>query len=311
MTENKKNMLEFQDWLKENGFDSGESYSYQGISFVFHDYGKDDDADWWLYWGYDLVKSLEHITLDEETKQFVLASVKSCPDGECGYCPDSPRGGSQTILGQSFPSLCSSIFRFGNLDTEAIRKLKNLLGFMKDNIDVINEMRPKYNAEFKEYSKKRKVEVSERRNAKLAELDKSFGNGKTKDVEPQVFSLPLKIELRAKTNETIRVQYHKGCVIFHAQSQDKDKLIVDDIISGTQQEYKKAGVIPDNELVDIEIVIGCDIFAVKVNDELRHIRDNYYYMNKIKDSPLPPAPVIIAASPYADLVVEKLRVTEV
>jgi hypothetical protein len=57
-------------------------------------------------------------------------------------------------------------------------------------------------------------------------------------------------------------------------------------------------------------MIGNDILFVKVNGELRHAGNHYKYIQKIKENPLPPAPVRITPSWDSTLTVQSLRVTE-
>ena len=127
---------------------------------------------------------------------------------------------------------------------------------------------------------------------------------------PQNFTMPLKIEMRAKTEiDNIRIGYHKGCFIFDVFC-NYGGLDIDDFVSGERRVYDGDGVVPPDEFVDIECIIGNDIVVIKVNGELRHAGDNYEYIQKIKENPLPPAPIRITPSWNSTLTVEYLRVIE-
>jgi len=127
---------------------------------------------------------------------------------------------------------------------------------------------------------------------------------------PQNFTMPLKIEMRAKTEiDNIRIDYHKGCIIFDVFC-NYGELDVGDFVSGERCQYDGDGRIPPDEFVNIECMIGNDILFVKVNGELRHAGNHYEYIQKIKENSLLPAPVRITPSWDSTLTVQSLRVTE-
>ena len=102
---------------------------------------------------------------------------------------------------------------------------------------------------------------------------------------PQRFKFPLKIELRAKTNSEIMIEYATGCLDINWWA-NRGSLFISDITgTGEYLNYKKSGIIPLNEFIDIEWILGRDVMAVKINGELRHINNEQKYIKKIKENP--------------------------
>ncbi len=130
---------------------------------------------------------------------------------------------------------------------------------------------------------------------------------------PRQFSVPLKIELRAKTDSTdIVLRYAKGGITF----QDLylgDTLCLTDIAEGNDYFHNKCGGTPINESIDIEWIISNDIMVIKVNGELRRIGDDYRYIEKFKEIPgfNISSAITVTTILGAMVTVEKLRVTEI
>ncbi len=128
----------------------------------------------------------------------------------------------------------------------------------------------------------------------------------------QQFKLPLKIELRAKTDgKDIRIHYANGKIIlnwFHIRS----TLVISDIIDGSYNLHKRLGEIPVDELVLIEWFFNKDIMAVKVNGEIRYTTDDCGYIRALKENPefnlL--SPVTITGAMGSTVTVERLRIME-
>lgn len=100
------------------------------------------------------------------------------------------------------------------------------------------------------------------------------------------YTLPLKIQLTAKTDSTnIRMYYKNGEVIFNWEC-NEDELRVHDIISGQNYGYYEKGNIPKNQYVDIEWIIDKDYMAIYVDKELRHAGIDYPYIEYLKESSL-------------------------
>lgn len=134
---------------------------------------------------------------------------------------------------------------------------------------------------------------------------------------PQQFKLPLKIELRAKTDNTkgrITIMYAKGEMALN-WDHIPTTLLVSDISDGKYVFYKKRGQIPVDEFVDIEWILGKDVTAIKMNGEIRNISDDFGYIRAFEENPdinLLSSIIIAAAwGSGSTLTVEKLRVTEI
>jgi len=181
----------------------------------------------------------------------------------------------------------------------------------------------------------------------LAELDELFSSGKTTEINlsamvkrgdfemsykngfmvikkkdyvvgegmatPQQFNVPLKIELRAKTDSTdICIGFAQGGLCFQDFNL-RDKIIATDIIASKDYFHSALKEIPIDEFVDIEWIIGNEIMAIKVNGELWRIGDDYSYIEALRESPELniSSPVTVSTLFDATVTVGSLRVTEI
>jgi len=136
-----------------------------------------------------------------------------------------------------------------------------------------------------------------------------WGNGMA---TTQNFKLPLRIKVRAKTNKEINIKYAKGAIVFRDSRIDDSSLPIWDIISGNWEVHKNGAGIPHDEFVDFEWIFGKDIMVAKANGEIRHIGNNYTYMDELNKSDFNLlSPVIIEAVTGSTVTVESLRVTEI
>jgi len=131
---------------------------------------------------------------------------------------------------------------------------------------------------------------------------------------PASYKLPLKIELRAKTDSErgrLSIKYQHGEMVLRWEHQPTT-LIVSDIVNGEYNFYKKRGEIPVNEFVDIEWIFGKNVMAVKVNGEIRHINENSGYIKSfIQDPDFNLSSTISINGEQGTMVtVELLRITE-
>jgi len=119
---------------------------------------------------------------------------------------------------------------------------------------------------------------------------------------PQHFNCPLKIELRAKTDDAeIRLKYARGFLIFNPK--DMRNTLVTDDITDRKFSHHKSKDIPANEYADIEWIIGKELVTVKVNGELRH------FSMKNPDFNLS-SPVSVTTAYGSTITVERLCITE-
>jgi len=126
------------------------------------------------------------------------------------------------------------------------------------------------------------------------------------------YTLPLRINLTAKTDSTnIRVYYQKGEIIFNWEC-NLDELRVHDILTGKNYGYRGQGRVPKNEYVDITWVIEKDTHEIYVNGELRQKGDDYPYIKQLKQEPDQKisGPVKISAAWGSIVTVKSLKVTE-
>jgi len=126
------------------------------------------------------------------------------------------------------------------------------------------------------------------------------------------YSFPLRIDITAKTNSSnIRLHYKDGKVILNWEI-NKDDLKIHDILTGRGFGYYGFGRIPENEYVDITWVIDKNETLLLVNEELRHIDDDYPYMSAraIISNKKICEPVRISAAWGSTVTIKSLKVTE-
>jgi len=129
---------------------------------------------------------------------------------------------------------------------------------------------------------------------------------------PQSFSLPLKINLRAKTDSVdIRLRYGDGRLILNFVNNPSSLQLIC-VKNGKGGVVKSNGEIPINEFVDIEWIITKECMAVKINGELRHIASDYNYIDEFTNNAEynPRHPVLICAAYNSTVTVESLEITE-
>jgi len=103
---------------------------------------------------------------------------------------------------------------------------------------------------------------------------------KGKMATTQEFKMPLKIDLRAKTDSTnIRLSYGCGEVFLNWEG-NKDDLYINDILSKREYKFIESGRIPENEFIDIEWILELEYMALRINGEIRQIGNTYDYIKK-------------------------------
>ena len=128
------------------------------------------------------------------------------------------------------------------------------------------------------------------------------------------FGLPLKIELRAKTDKTdIGISYGNIIEVCFHHFRLRNKLWIRDIMNNNIQTYKKRGIVTPNEFISIELILGREMLIVKKNNEILHFGSDYEYIRKLKENPnfnLPSA-ISVGTCGGSTVTVESLQVTEI
>ena len=127
----------------------------------------------------------------------------------------------------------------------------------------------------------------------------------------EVFNVPVKIDLRARTDKgSITLKYAEYFVCIKWMSSNK-VLICNDAY-GEFTGHEDIGKIPLDEFVDIELIVGKDIMALKINGELRHSGTEYGYIKAFEENPefCLSGAVCISTEDASTVTVESLRVTE-
>ena len=328
-----KNMHDFIQYLETNGISTknGDSYFYKNY-YICH-IQKWDDGKWVMFWGdNNQQKDLENVVTDESIKQFMRDNVKIC-GGDCG-CKTWPRGGSPTIFGQTFESVCSSFFIFMNPDNETFINLKKLIIFMKIIADKYEERKIKWRANQAGIAKISNSEIDSlfpREKAVNIELNNmeiknwvkaaftnntmiltNTGSNRGRAHTQQKFSVPIKIALRIKINHAhLEILFNKGSLKFH-QEENYNELRIYDISNGEGQVYANKAHLPVDEFVDIEWICAKAFMAVRVNGEVRHfsVVDDYIYA-WINDSDFNvSSPVSVCCYRDSTVTVASLHITE-
>ena len=140
---------------------------------------------------------------------------------------------------------------------------------------------------------------------------------------PQEFSVPLKIEMRAKTDSTnMRIYYSHnqvpkdwtgyncGGFIMLNWWHKLDTLRVHDMYCPNMHSYENAGHIPINEFIDLEWILGEKVMAVKVNGEVRAASCEFDYIEALKNGTKIAGHIYPAPGRGSTVTVERLRITE-
>ncbi|MCL2774877.1 MAG: MerR family transcriptional regulator [Oscillospiraceae bacterium] len=159
-------------------------------------------------------------------------------------------------------------------------------------------------------------------------LELKYDNGWTelgKMLTTQQFNAPIKIELCAKTDKgtTDDENLWFGCAEIdfdlcdqekNAKHKKRNALQIYDRTNGgeTWNIYKNCGVIPANEFMDIEIFLGRESVALRVNGDLRHYSSDYGYIRALKENrEYSLGAVWVGTILGSTVTVQSLRVTEI
>ncbi|MDF2721014.1 MAG: hypothetical protein K0Q59_689 [Paenibacillus sp.] len=131
-------------------------------------------------------------------------------------------------------------------------------------------------------------------------------------VAPGTYSVPLKIDLVAKTDSTnIRLKYGKGAVILNWECNDNELRVHDPVKDKYNNGVVGKGKIPVNEFVNISWIMDHDYMVLLVNGEVRLFRQNQPYM-KLKDEgiPFPELEVGVASAMGSVVTIKQLNIAE-
>lgn len=98
------------------------------------------------------------------------------------------------------------------------------------------------------------------------------------------FSLPLKIDLTAKTDDTnLRLYFHSGHVLLNWEM-NKMLLNMEDILAGTLQTIDAAGYITPDEYHDISWILHRDFAALIIDGVMRWHSEDAPYLRQLPES---------------------------
>jgi DNA-binding transcriptional MerR regulator len=131
---------------------------------------------------------------------------------------------------------------------------------------------------------------------------------------PQRFNTPIKIELRAKTDKE---NLYFGCterIQVSLNAMGSNALDITDETNGSwyYNFYKKCGVIPADEFMDIEFFLGMEGMAIRVDGDLRHYSSTYKYIEALKANPEHSLGAVwVGTGGGSTVMVQSLRVTKI
>ena len=140
---------------------------------------------------------------------------------------------------------------------------------------------------------------------------KSNNDFKNGMLTPKKYKLPLKINLRAKTDETdIILRFGEGCFCLNHKYM-RGMVCINDPTSGEPFFYNCTEVPPD-EFADIEWILAREAMILKVNGETRHFTPNYHYIEAFEADPGYEmfSEITVKSFGGSTITVESLRVTE-
>jgi len=126
----------------------------------------------------------------------------------------------------------------------------------------------------------------------------------------ELFSGPIKIELRVKTSDKdIWTFYHQGSLALALKIKNYKTF---DPATGKLRYHTPPWKFPVNEFVDVVWYLAQDFMAIVVNGELWHYDEDSDYIDKFAKKLPPPAPVCVSTiASRTKVIVERLRVTEI
>ena len=96
------------------------------------------------------------------------------------------------------------------------------------------------------------------------------------------FTLPLKIDLVAKTDSTnMRIYYNEGEIILNWE-RDMQQLGINDVIAGYVPPQESGGYITENEYHDISWIIHESFMALVIDREIQFYSEDYPYIKYLK-----------------------------
>ena len=128
----------------------------------------------------------------------------------------------------------------------------------------------------------------------------------------QQFTVPIKIELRAKTDKTdINLEFAQICIAYNHDKCRNEYFIMDNAKGNhkfaTLKETPKV-----NEFVDIEWIIERETMIIKVNGQIQHQSNDYEYIQMYRENPeyIFSSDITINTYNGSILTVKSLRVTD-
>ena len=335
MTKNEEaniNVQSLRDYLEKKGIttSNGDSYFYKNYYFC-HIQHWEDGRTVIFYGDKNQQEDLECIVTDEAMKGFMRENAKICK-GECG-CKTWPRGGSPTLFGKTFESVCSSYYIFMNPDVATIANIKRIVDLTIIAADMFEKRKIKWKMEQErtpqitdeeidnmfpcEKAVNIKLTSMETKNWAKAEHENGLMTLKNKDSNrgrahtQQKFGVPIKIAARIKISDAhFEIMFGKGSIKFYREK-NKNELHIFDISNGENQNFINIAL-PVEEFFDIEWICAKNFMVIRVNGEIKYTsKDNDYIYAGLTDIDFViSSPVSVCCYKDSTVKVESLKITE-
>ena len=262
--------------------------------------------------------------LPDETLQQFIGDIYSPTQSVCGTC----KGFARTLFGRLHEGRCRCHpLCIGNPSGADLETLKRLILYSKEIMSKWT-VKPKLT----------KKEIEEKFNLALANL---IPRGEAVDIDLKNMIIPTDLSVTIEDDQLIVKKIGHGWPRIESQENFSGFVKIEGCISANMQKVKihygdsqlfpmtkkknfaffepgtsKVHFLPNNNefppdgFFEFEWYIAANFMAVVVNGKLWHYSEEYEYMEKLAETPLPPFPLSIVM-PKAEDIIDYLRVTEI
>ena len=131
-----KNALSFIAYMKSSGMtthaEHNNAFEYKGEWVCIVCIIPLEGVPSWVIFDNPLTSKFDDFPVDEDLKGFAWANANICASCGCGSQP----GRTKTIFGKEFNNICTSDVAFWNPDTDALKKIKQMIDMWKKSVDT-------------------------------------------------------------------------------------------------------------------------------------------------------------------------------
>jgi len=135
-----KNALDFIAYMKANGMtthaEHHSAFEYKGEWVCIVCIIPVDGVPGWVIFDNPLTSKFDDFPVGDDLKEFAWAHVNICTScGGSSGCGSQP-GRTKIIFGKEFKNICTSDVAFWNPDTDALKKIMQLIDIWKKSVDT-------------------------------------------------------------------------------------------------------------------------------------------------------------------------------